>query len=79
MLADLLVTLEHLRIVLQLIPDPLDQLLEERIGHRCHELLLPRVDLTIAHPKVVKNDPLDAAKVNLVQIVNEEEIIGLRV
>ena len=76
---DLLIALEHLLIVLQLIPNPLDQLLEEGVGDRVHELLLPRVDSAVPHSLCLHDDVLDAEEVDLVDVVDEEEVVGLRV
>ena len=75
MLTDLLVALKNLWVVLELVPDPLDQLLKEGVLHRRHELLVPRIDSAIA-VLLLHDNPLDAEKVDLVQVVNQEKVIA---
>ena len=72
---DLLIALEHILIVFQLVPDPLDKLLKEGVGNRVHELLLPWVDPAISHTLGLHDHVFDAEKVDLVEIVDEEKVV----
>ena len=75
MFTDLLVALKNLWVVLELVPDALNQLLEEGVLHRRHELLMPWIDGAIA-VLLLHDDPLDAEKVDLVQVINEEKVVA---
>ena len=76
MLPNLIVSLEHLRVLLELVPHALNELLEEDSLDLSKEVSMARIDLVVCLAVLLK-DTLHAQEIYLVDVVDEEVVLGV--